>query len=413
MKNLTYLSLFVIVLLAACSSEKSQTIAQWRGDNRDGVYHETNLLKVWPDQGPKLLWETEIIGKGYGSPVVTVDAVYVNGEVDSISHLFAFDLNGKLLWKTPNGPEFFGNGFSSGYPGARSTPTVYKGFVYVSSGLGRIACFDAKTGKELWTKHMVNDFGGIINEFGYCESLLVDEKLVYCFPGGTEKNAAALDRFTGNVVWTSKAISDLVAFTSPILITLPERNLFVTISRNKLFALDALNGELLWAFKEDSFKWDGEYCNTPLYSDGFIYGISGIEKGTGAYKLQLAADGKSIKEVWRNSQVKNGALGFVKIDDNIFTPTDSKKLMCLDCNTGLVVDTLKNIRGGLIYADNQFYLYGDNGNMNLIGLSGTKMELISKFKVEKGDKEHIAHPVIRNGVLYIRHGKALMAYRIK
>jgi outer membrane protein assembly factor BamB len=67
----------------------------------------------------------------------------------------------------------------------------------------------------------------------------------------------------------------------------------------------------------------------------------------------------------------------------------------------------------LIYADNQLYCYGDNGNMNLIGLNGSKMELISKFKIKDGTKEHLAHPVISNGVLYIRHGNALMAYQIK
>jgi outer membrane protein assembly factor BamB len=412
MKNLIYLSLFITALISACSSDKSQKVAQWCGTNRDGVYHETNLLKTWPAGGPKLLWETEIIGKGYGSPVATDKAVYVNGEIDSISHLFAFDLNGKLLWKAPNGPEFFGKGFPAGFPGARSTPTVFGQRAYVLSGLGRLACIDIKTGKEVWSKHMVNDFGGKMNEFGYSESLLVDEKLVYCFAGGTDSNVVALDRFTGNVVWSSKALSDQVAFTSPIMISLPERNMFVTISNNYFFALDAKNGELLWITK-DTVKYDGDYCNTPIYSGGFIYGISGIEKIGGAHKMALAADGKSVNEVWRNSDVLNEMGGFVKVEDRIYTTTEEKKLMCLDTQTGAVVDTLSGQRGTLIYADKQLYCYGDNGNMNLIDISSPKMKLVSKFKIEKGDKEHLAHPAISNGVLYIRHGKALMAYQIK
>ena len=41
------------------------------------------------------------------------------------------------------------------------------------------------------------------------------------------------------------------------------------------------------------------------------------------------------------------------------------------------------------------------------------MEVISKFKIDKGTKEHFSNPVIGNGVLYIRHGNALMAYEIK
>jgi outer membrane protein assembly factor BamB len=59
------------------------------------------------------------------------------------------------------------------------------------------------------------------------------------------------------------------------------------------------------------------------------------------------------------------------------------------------------------------YWYSENGNVNLIKLNDTKMELTGKFKCDKGTKEHFAHPVIKNGVLYLRHGRALLAYNIK
>jgi len=400
------------MLLAGCS-EKSQNIAQWRGVNRDGIYQESGLLKAWPAEGPKLLWETEAIGHGYGSPVVFGNMLYVNGEVDSISHLFAFDLKGNLLWKTPNGPEFIGKEFSAGFPGSRSTPTVSNGFVYVSSGLGRIACFDAKTGKEIWSKHMVDDLGGIINYFGYSESLLVDEKMVYCFPGGKESNIVALDRLTGKTVWTSKAMADPISFCSPILIQHNKQKMFVTLSHYYLMGLDAQNGDLLWSVKEDSVKGDADHSNTPVFSNGFIYGVTNAKKGFGAYKLELSTDGKSIKEVWHNSNVNNGMAGFVKMGDQLFASSSDKSIKCLDTNTGNVTDSIKNLRGVLISADNQLYCYEDNGNVNLIGLVNGKMKQVSKFKVEKGTKEHMAHPVISKGVLYIRHGKAMMAYQIK
>jgi len=412
MKNTLLLAVISVLLLAGCT-KMNQNTAQWRGVNRDGIYQESGLLKAWPAEGPKLLWETEVIGHGYGSPVVLGNTLYVNGEVDSISHLFAFDLNGKLQWKTPNGREFFGDGFSAGFPGSRSTPTVYNGLVYVCSGLGRIACIDAKTGKEVWSKQMVADFGGALNYFGYCESLLADGNYVYCYPGGQESNVVCLDRLTGNVVWTSKALSQNAAFCSPMMITLPERKLFVTNSKDHMFALDAKDGKLLWSVKEDSLKFDDEYCNTPIYSDGYIYSISGVEKGTGTLKLKLSSDGTSVQEVWENGDMKNIMGGFVLIDNKLYATSRDKRLKCIDTAIGAVVDSVKNISGALIYADNQFYCYGDNGNMNLIGLNGSKLELISKFKVEKGTKEHLAHPVINKGVLYIRHGKALMAYQIK
>ena len=69
--------------------------------------------------------------------------------------------------------------------------------------------------------------------------------------------------------------------------------------------------------------------------------------------------------------------------------------------------------GGLIFADNKLICYADNGNVNLIDIAGPKMELTGKFPIKEGSKEHIAYPTLADGVLYIRHGKSLMAYKIK
>ena len=49
----------------------------------------------------------------------------------------------------------------------------------------------------------------------------------------------------------------------------------------------------------------------------------------------------------------------------------------------------------------------------LIDPNPTEMKVISKFRIEKGEKEHFAHPVINNGVLYIRHAEHFAAYKIK
>lgn len=391
----------------------SQNSAQWRGPNRDGIYPEKNLLKVWPEAGPKLLWLTDKLGDGYGSPVISGDKLFINGEINQVAHVFAFDLNGKLLWKTPNGKEFFGEGYSANFPGARTAPTIYNDLIYVCSGLGRIACLESATGKELWAVEMVKDLGGKLNMFGYSESLLVDETKVYCYPGGTQSNVVALDRLTGKPVWTSKALGDPVSFCSPIVIKLRERNILVTLSHEYLLGIDTKTGELLWSHKEDSVKLEGEHCNTPVYADGYIYCISGDEHGNGAYKVQLSPDGKSIKEIWRNGKVRNPMGGFIKIDDRIYTTSEDKKLKVLDAKTGQIVETLNGMKGSLIAADNLLFCYTDNGYVNLIKGIGTKLEVVSKFKITKGEKEHFAHPVIANGVLYIRHGNTLMAYAVR
>lgn len=405
-----YSTLFCIPLLFFCILQSNaQDIAQWKGPNRDGYFPSPGLLKNWPANGPTLLWSNENIGDGYGSIAVSSDKLFVNGKIDSLSYIFSFDLKGNLLWKSPNGNEFTGKEFAANFPGSRSTPTLYGDFVYACSAIGRIACYDKKTGKERWSVEMIRDFGGIINQHGFSESLLVDEKKVYCLPGGPQNNVVALDRLSGKVIWSSKALSDSASYCSPMMIKLPARNLLVTFSGHYLMGIDAQTGELLWSHRQAPHPFH-QQCNTPIYANGFIYYLAG--EGNGVVKLALSADGKSISEVWRNNATNNVFNGFVMIGNDIFSPDKTQKIKCIDGHNGNVIDSLRVNKGGLICSDSLLICYSENGDINLIKLTGTKMELTGKFKCDKGTKEHFAHPVISNGVLYIRHGKALMAYDI-
>ena len=401
-----------IILVSLFTQAIAQTVTQWRGPNRDGKYNETQLLKQWPETSPQLLWSTETLGAGFAAPVVTADKLFVNGEVYGTSHLFCFDLKGKLLWKSPNGKEFTGEGYSANFPGARPSPTVVNDLVYTSSGLGKIACFDIATGKEKWAVDMVKDLKGDMNEFGYAESFVTDDKLLYCFPGGKANNMVALDRLTGKTVWTSKALGDTTHFCSPILINLPSRKIYVTVSRHWLFAVDCKNGELLWKYPV-AFKYDGDHVNTPVYEAPYLYWVSGDENSCGAVKLEIAADGKSVKEIWTNPQIRNSMGGLIVIGGKLFTTTENKNLNQLNPANGTVAYKVKSPYGNLIYADNKFMVYGNNGDVSLFNYEKGILTPGGSFKFDKGSKEHFAHPVLANGVLYIRHGEALMAYKVK
>ena len=402
-----------IALLGACFTLSicfAQTTAQWRGANRDGQYTETQLLKTWPENGPSMLWSNDSIGDGYGSVAIDNNRIFVNGEIDSISQVFAFNTNGKLLWKTPNGKEFIGSGFTNKFAGARSTPTVTGDLVYACSGIGRIICLDVKTGKEKWAVDMLKQFGGIMGGFGYSESLLLDGDKLFCFPGGTEKNAVALNRFTGEAIWVSKVLGDTISYCSPMLIKLPTRNVVVNMTNYYIFGLDAATGELLWSHKQEKVERK-QQCNTPIFADGYIYYLAG--DGNGAVKLELSVDGKTIKEIWRYSNVKNNFNGFVKMGNFLFAAEKAQKMKCIDSKTGIIADSAKIGNGVVIAADGMLYFYSDKGDINLIQINDSKMNVTGKLKITKGTKEHFAHLAISKGVLYVRHGKSLMAYDIK
>lgn len=403
MKNSLLLSVAALLLFAF--TRKEEPVSEWRGPNRSGVYNESNLLKQWPVGGPKLILSVDSIGRGYGSPVIVGNQLFINGEKDSTTYLCAFDLNGKLLWKTAYGQEWVKN-----FPGSRSTPTVVGNLIYVTTGKGDIACIDKETGKKVWSLNMVTDLKGTINMFGYSQSLLVNGDLVYCQPGGPENNVVALNRFTGKLVWGQKANSEVEAYGSPIIYKRGDRDLLLTFSELAFLGLDGKTGELMFINKMDTAG--NLHGNIPILDGDDLYYTEG--DGNRTVKFKLAKDGSSVTEVWRNRDFDNLMGGVVRLGDKIYgTAHRQMYLKCLDMKTGHVTDSLKMFRGSTIAADGLLYVYTEKGDVNLVDPSADKMKIVSTFKVTKGTKEHFSHPVIHNGILYIRHGETLLAYSIK
>jgi len=86
----------------------------------------------------------------------------------------------------------------------------------------------------------------------------------------------------------------------------------------------------------------------------------------------------------------------------------------MDMKSGDIKYNVKGVgKGSIIMADGMFYCYSEKGTVGLVKATPAGHELVSSFKITLGDDKHWGHPAISDGVLYIRHGKALMAYDIK
>ncbi|MEI7492142.1 MAG: PQQ-binding-like beta-propeller repeat protein [Bacteroidota bacterium] len=405
-------SLFLALLLLISSIGMAQSVSQWRGADRKGIYHENNILNFWPPEGPVLQWANEDIGNGYGSPVIHENQIFLAGEIDSTAWLFALDMKGKILWKTA-----FDKEWTRSFPGSRMTPTIHEGLIYVSSGMGNLACIEMKTGTLKWLVKR-SDLHGVLPMHGHSESPLIEGNMVFFTPGGKDTNVVALNRLTGKIIWVCKGRGERTAYNSPLLVKFAERSILVVFSAYSLLGIDSKTGELLWVDEqvntppaERKFGNGDTHSNTVWYEGGSIYYIAG--DGNGAVKLALGDKGKSVKQVWRNPTIDNYMGGFIVDGENIYTCSDSKKsLLCLDSKTGNIVDSLKCGSGNIISDGKYLYYYNQKGIINLIKPDKGKMEIVSYFRIPKGTKEHFSHPVIDNGVLYIRHGKALMAYQV-
>ena len=402
----------IAVLFFLQLSVIAQPVSEWRGTERRGVYREASLMNFWPPEGPAMVWASEEIGNGYGSPSFHEDKLFICGEAEGNAYLFALNAGGKILWKTQ-----FGTEWTKTFPGSRMTPTIHEGLIYVSSGNGNIACVELSTGKLKW---MVTreELHGEFPMHGYSESPLIDGDMVFFMPGGKDTNVVALNRFTGKIIWICKGKGERPAYNSPLLVKYEDRSLLVVFSAYSLLGIDSKTGELLWTHQQVNTPPDQRklgngdtHSNTVWYEDGAIYYIAG--DGNGAVKLMLENKGKSVKQVWRNTSIDNYMGGFIIKGEKIYTCSDSRKsLLCLDSKTGAIIDSLKCGTGAIISDGKMLVYYTQKGDVNLIDPDNGRMDIKSFFKVTKGSKEHFAHPVIYKGILYIRHGKALMSYYI-
>nr|MDA3821566.1 alcohol dehydrogenase [Bacteroidales bacterium] len=97
--------LLAVIALFCVSIGNSQDPTVWR-NGTDGVYPDTDLLDVWYESGPEILWLFEELGQGHSSPIVVGGFLYANGMIDNTGYLFKFNLDGSLVYKKSYGPEF-------------------------------------------------------------------------------------------------------------------------------------------------------------------------------------------------------------------------------------------------------------------------------------------------------------------
>jgi outer membrane protein assembly factor BamB len=85
--------------LCAQAAPESADWPQWRGPKRDGISTETGLLKQWPKDGPKVLWQVDTVGVGYSSISIKDGRIFTQGDLDGVEHVIALDLkDGHRLW---------------------------------------------------------------------------------------------------------------------------------------------------------------------------------------------------------------------------------------------------------------------------------------------------------------------------
>lgn len=397
-----FLTLTSLIIIGSATAQ----VTHWRGPQGNGIYPDKNLLKEWPADGPQMLWNFTELGKGFSSPVFANDRIYVSGIVDDQGYIYVLSMEGNLITKYPYGKEY-----TESYPGARSSVTIAGDLLYMESGYGSLICMNLKDGSIKWKKEFLTDFDGKNITWGFTETVLIDKDVLYCTPGGQKNNVMAINRLTGETIWSSTGKQELSAYCTPILVELPARKLIVTMTANSIIGLDAASGKLLWSHPQTN-EW-AVHANSPVYADGGILCFSGY--GQGAPKLKLSADGSSVTQEWFAKSFDSRMGGAVYLDGYVYGSGDSgKEWQCLDWKTGeRKYASTDAAKGVVISADGMLFGYTQKGEVFIAKATPTEFKISGRVSVKLGSDQHWAHPAINNGILYVRHGNALLAYKIK
>jgi outer membrane protein assembly factor BamB len=397
-----------VFLLALCSVGLGQAASnanwpQWRGPNRDGISKETGLLKQWPAEGPPLVWKAAGAGAGYSSFSIANGRLYTMGLRGDREFIVAFDVaTGKEAWATPNGSAFRNDRGD----GPRGTPTVDGDRIYVLGGSGDLSVLDARTGRVIWTKNILREFGGRNITWGISESPLIVGNKLLVNPGGPGASIVALNKSDGSLIWKSQ--SDRAGYSSAIPIQVNGGTQVVFFTHQRAVGLDLNDGHLVWEYARPAN--DVANAATPIARGNRVFISS--DYGTGGGMVEIGADGKA-QEIWFTKDMRNHHSSSVLVGDHLYG-FSSAILTAMKFDTGEIAWRDRSVgKGSLVYADGRLYCFSERGVVGLVEATPTGYVERGRFRIEAGNLETWTHPVVAGGRLYLRDQDTIYAYDVR
>ena len=306
-----------IVLTVSGSSIARGNWNQFRGPNSDNLPSAGKLPVTW-NTSKNLLWNYEVPGSGWSSPVIWGDKVFVSTAVSDdpsqeqraflkdssnsgsrnsdskdskpaieISYeLYCLNLDtGRLLWKrvAHKGAPFLPSRRENTH--ANETPVTDGKRVYVYFGMIGLYCYDFD-GKLVWQK----DMGAYptASTWGASTSpLLWNDYLFMQIDNEENSFLAALDPATGNERWKISR-DDKTSFSSPIIWKNSIRTELVVCGQ-KARGYDPYTGKVLWELNLGG----GRNISSPVVDKDFLFvGNEGRRDGGGTlFAVKAGASG--------------------------------------------------------------------------------------------------------------------------
>ncbi|MGC8744802.1 MAG: PQQ-binding-like beta-propeller repeat protein [Verrucomicrobiia bacterium] len=401
--------------------------SQFRGPRRDGICDETGLLRRWDNGEPKVVFSIKNLGRGYSSPVFDGQKFFITGDINNDLVIFAFDLNGKFLWKTTNGAAWKGP-----YQGSRASCVVDEKRLYNINAHGRLGCFNTENGQEIWSVNLLEKYEGKEITWGLGECPVVDENFVYAIVGGARGLMVAFNKTNGAPVWTSEPLRlgennppqhervsepagevDSASYSSPVMFELNGVRYITGCSLRHIFIINAKTGKLVCT-RPMPTRYQ-VIASMPVLINNLIFFTAPDAGGGSLYRIEPSRDGVILNKIW-TTPLDTCHGGVVAINNALYGSfyRDKKGWGVVSLKDGSLLYHLKTIpMGSLLYADGRLYCLSQEGDMALIEPKSDSLEIISQFKFVQGNHSDVwAHPVIYKKRMYLRYHDSLYCYNV-
>jgi outer membrane protein assembly factor BamB len=363
---------------------------QWRGPHRDGVWRETGIVEKFAGDEIPIKWRVPI-GSGYCGPTVAGNRVYVMDRITSPEQqerVHCFDAEtGKPIWSHTYERVYRGIQYVAG---PRASVTVHDGRAYALGAMGDLHCFDAQSGDVLWKRDLYEEYKIRMQTWGISAAPLIEGENVILHIGGEGACAVALDRKTGEERW--KALDERFSYSAPIVIQQAGQRVVVCWTGDSVSALDPKSGKVHWS---QPFKPSRMVIGiaTPVVENNRLFVTSFYD---GSLMLELAAESLSARQLWKRAGVdeqKTEALHSiiatpVMQGDYVYGVDSYGELRCLDAKTGdrLWEDRTATPRARwsnihTVKNGDRYFMFNERGELLIAKLSPQGFEEISRAKL--------------------------------